>query len=115
MSSGVNCRDRLAVPKDQIDFLDLKQYLTLSAPLLFLLSALKMSPCERYCFWAQVCSEACVGVCVKDLSRHPDEEPAPREMTGNSKRVREGGVLGEAVGKTWWFISRISVLRGKTQ
>lgn len=32
-----------------------------------------------------------MGVCVKDLSRHPDEEPAPREMTGNSKRVRRAG------------------------
>lgn len=27
-------------------------------------------------------------MCVKDLSWHPNEEPAPREMTGNSKRVR---------------------------
>lgn len=31
-----------------------------------------------------------VWVCVKDLSWHPNEEPAPREMTGNSKRVRWG-------------------------
>lgn len=31
-----------------------------------------------------------MGVCVKDLSWHPDEESAPQEMTGNSKRVKGG-------------------------
>lgn len=39
-----------------------------------------------------------MGVCVKDLSWHPDEETAPQELTGNSKRVRvrrEGGGGGD--------------------
>lgn len=38
-------------------------------------------------------------MCVKDLSWHPNEEPAPREMTGNSKRVRWGGDWVKQQGK----------------
>lgn len=49
-------------------------------------------------------------VCVRDLSWQMDEETAPQEMTVNSKR---GGGADVAVGKTWWFIYRISVLGGR--
>lgn len=49
-----------------------------------------------------------MGVCVKDLSWHPDEEPIPQEMTGNSKRVTEGGwvkQLGKHGGLSTEFLS----------
>lgn len=51
-----------------------------------------------------------VCACVRVPSQQPDEETAPWEMTVNSKEWRSGANV--AVGKTWWFILRISAHEG---
>lgn len=79
--------------KDQIYFQDVKQYLTLSPHF----STLCIKDDSIWMLLLLVWSlfrVMCGCVCVKDLSWHPDEKPAPQEMTGNSKRVRKRGGAG---------------------
>lgn len=108
---GFNYRVWLTLLEDQIYFQDIKQYLTLSPPLFHSLHK-RWLHMDAAAFGLESVRSH-VWVCVLRISLGIlTKSQLHRRWQGIVKEW--GGRLGEAVGKTWWFIYRISVLRGKT-